>query len=159
ELGVNALELLPPADSFFKREWGYDTTHFLAPDSELGFPDGNSSPTPNSDLTNLVKACHRQGIRFFVDMVMAFARCEPYQNFDFDRFYIANPFASPDDPDAKTSTRGDGTKTFRDGFGSTLFRYARFVNAYDPISGQDALMAPARQLMFTYLTRWMRDFH
>jgi len=25
ELGVNALELLPPADSFFKREWGYDT--------------------------------------------------------------------------------------------------------------------------------------
>jgi pullulanase len=23
DLGVNALELLPPADSFFKREWGY----------------------------------------------------------------------------------------------------------------------------------------
>ena len=36
ELGVNALELLPPADSFFKREWGYDTTNFLAPDFDLG---------------------------------------------------------------------------------------------------------------------------
>jgi hypothetical protein len=28
ELGVNALELLPAADSFFKRSWGYDTSHF-----------------------------------------------------------------------------------------------------------------------------------
>jgi len=37
ELGVNALELLPPADSFFKRAWGYDTAHFLAPDWELGW--------------------------------------------------------------------------------------------------------------------------
>src|SRR6266566_2793350 len=27
DLGVNAVELLPPADSFFKREWGYDTAH------------------------------------------------------------------------------------------------------------------------------------
>src|SRR5262249_31059377 len=35
-LGINALELLPPADSFYKREWGYDTSHYLAPDAELG---------------------------------------------------------------------------------------------------------------------------
>jgi pullulanase len=35
DLGVNAVELLPPADSFFKREWGYDTSHFLAPDTDL----------------------------------------------------------------------------------------------------------------------------
>lgn len=35
ELGINALELLPPADSFYAREWGYGTTNFFAPDFEL----------------------------------------------------------------------------------------------------------------------------
>jgi 1,4-alpha-glucan branching enzyme len=84
ELGVNALELLPPADSFFKREWGYDTAHFLSPDHDLGRPDGNTSSTANSDLAALVAAAHRHGIRFFVDMVMAFGRNEPYQTVDFD---------------------------------------------------------------------------
>jgi len=42
ELGVNALELLPPSDSFFKRTWGYDTANFFAPDFDLGKPDGFS---------------------------------------------------------------------------------------------------------------------
>src|SRR5437588_9819240 len=83
-LGVNALELLPPADSFFKRTWGYDTAHFLAPDYELGFPDGNSSPTANVDLAALVQACHRHRIRFFIDVVMAFARQEGDLSIDFD---------------------------------------------------------------------------
>jgi len=32
----NAIELLPPADCFFKRDLGCDTAHFLAPDAELG---------------------------------------------------------------------------------------------------------------------------
>src|SRR5262245_63138327 len=50
ELGVNALELLPPADSFVDREWGYATSNYFAPDFDLGFPDGNSSPTANGDL-------------------------------------------------------------------------------------------------------------
>ena len=159
ELGVNALELLPPADSFFKREWGYDTAHFLAPDYELGLPEGNSSPTPNSDLATLVRACHVHSIRFFVDAVMAFARAEAYQNISFSDFYIADPGGNPGDPDALTSTRGFGGKELRNGFGSQLFRYAHFINTYDPVSGQDTVLAPARQLMFTYLTRWMRDFH
>lgn len=47
ELGINALQLLPPADSFYKREWGYDTSHYLAPDADLGFPDDFSWPTAN----------------------------------------------------------------------------------------------------------------
>src|SRR5207245_1895233 len=29
ELGVTALELLPPADSYYKRAWGYDTANFF----------------------------------------------------------------------------------------------------------------------------------
>ncbi len=156
DLGVNGLELLPPADSFFKREWGYDTAHFLAPDADLGFPEEFSSPTANGDLTKLVRTCHEHRIRFFIDAVMAFARHEPYQTINFNDFYVADPRADPGDPDAHTS-RGDGG--LRDGFGSTLFRYARVVTGYDPISGRQADIAPARQLMYTYITRWMRDFH
>lgn len=152
-LGINAIELLPPADSFFKREWGYDTSHFLAPDADLGFPEEYTSSTANRDLAALVRACHLNGIRFFTDMVMAFARHEAYQNINFGDFFIADPAADPDDPDARSS-RGD----LRNGFGSTLFRYAKFVDAYDPVSGAVRNIAPARQLMFTFLIRWMRDF-
>jgi 1,4-alpha-glucan branching enzyme len=160
ELGVNALELLPPADSFFKRSWGYDTSHFLAPDWELGFPDGQVASTSNADLAALVQACHRHGIRFFIDVVMAFGRNEAYQWIDFDDFCIADPKSDPADPDALTSRRGDGSQAFRDGFGSTLFRYTRPTPQafYDPISGGAATDAPARALMYTYMTRWMRDF-
>ncbi len=160
ELGVNALELLPPADSFFKRSWGYDTSHFLAPDWELGFPGGQEASTSNADLAALVQSCHRHGIRFFVDVVMAFGRNEAYQWIDFDDFYIADPSQSPTDPDALTSRRGDGSQTLRDGFGSTVFRYTRPTSQsfYDPISGNTTSDAPARALMYTYVTRWMRDF-
>jgi len=42
ELGVNGLELLPPADSFYNRQWGYGTTNFLAPDFELKAPTGET---------------------------------------------------------------------------------------------------------------------
>ena len=45
ELGVNALELLPPADSVYDRQWGYGTTNYLAPDFELGFPATFAFPT------------------------------------------------------------------------------------------------------------------
>ena len=160
ELGVNALELLPAADSFFKRSWGYDTSHFLAPDWELGFPDGQAASTSNADLAALVQACHRRGIRFFIDTVMAFARNEAYQWIDFDDFCIADPGSDPTDPDALTSRRGDGSQTFRDGFGSTLFRYTRPTPQafYDPTSGSASTDPPARALMHTYITRWMRDF-
>jgi len=160
ELGVNALELLPAADSFFKRTWGYDTSHFLAPDWELGFPDGQIASTSNADLAALVQSCHRHGIRFFVDVVMAFSRNGPYQWIDFDTMHIADAAANPNDPDDLTSSRGYGGQELRDGFGSTLFRYTRPAPNvyYDPISGFGATLPPARALMYTYITRWMRDF-
>lgn len=157
DLGINAIELLPPADSFFKRDWGYDTAHFLAPDSELGFPEGFTSSTANQDLARLVCTGHQNGIRFFLDVVMAFARHEPYQTLNPDDFYIADPGADLSDPDSHTS-RGTGPDNLRNGFGSVLFRYARFVNGYDPISGALTSLSPARQLMYSYVTRWMRDF-
>ena len=157
DLGINAIELLPPADSFFKRDWGYDTAHFLAPDAELGFPEGFSSSTANQDLGALVRTGHQKGIRFFLDVVMAFARHEAYQTLNLDDFYITDPGADLSDPDSHTS-RGTGPNNLRDGFGSVLFRYAKFVNAYDPISGTQMALSPARQLMFSFITRWMRDF-
>ena len=159
DLGVNALELLPPADSFFKREWGYGTSHYLAPDHDLGYPEGNLSSTANRDLARLVDGCHRKGIRFFVDVVMGFAKEEPYKSIDAPDFCIEDPAAHRDDPDALTSGRGgDGRREVRNGFGSTLWRYAKPVTTYDPISGQVRPVFPARQLMLAALMRWMRDF-
>jgi 1,4-alpha-glucan branching enzyme len=153
ELGVNALELLPPADSFYVRQWGYGTTNFAAPDFELGFPASYAWPAPNRDLRALVAACHARGIRFLVDAVMAFARTNAYLAAATDAFFILDPGGSPGDPDARSS-RGE----VRNGFGSTLFRYAAFADGYDPVGGQAARRSPARQLMKASLLRWMHDF-
>jgi pullulanase len=161
QLGVNALELLPCADSFYKREWGYDPSHYFAPDAELGYPDGNLSPTPNRDLARLVAACHQQNIRFFIDVVMAFAKEDPYNHADAQNFHVDIPSgaACSDDPDYCTSFRADGTRTTRNGFGSTLWRYATPILTYDPISGTNQSIPPAANLMLAYLSRWMEDFH
>ncbi len=160
ELGVNALELLPAADSFFKRTWGYDTSHYLAPDWELGFPDGQAASTSNADLAAVVQSCHQHGMRFFIDVVMAFAKNEAYQWIDFDDFCLLDANQTPADPDAHTSTRGYGQQELRNGFGSTLFRYTRPLPkaAYDPIGGATTQEAPPRALLYSYITRWMRDF-
>ena len=174
ELGINALELLPPADSRYEREWGYGTSNYFAPDYELGFPDGNSSPTASLDLSALVLACHNQGIRFFIDMVLAFIQRGSYQCINFPSFHIdvpqkqngkdtlqsELPIGLRNDPDSLKSTRiNDGQRVARAGFGSTLLRYARQItNVYDPITGMPKAVYPARQFMFAYLNRWMRDF-
>ena len=151
---------MPPADSRYNREWGYGTSHYLAPDYELGYPEGNESPTPNKDLTTFVAALHRQKIRFFADVVMAFGQEEPYNHIDYDNFHIDDPAsnADPNIPDVGTSGRGDGHKELRNAFGSTLFRYAKRVTTYDPVSGATIDLSPASQYMLAYLTRWMRDF-
>ena len=98
ELGVNALELLPPADSRFNREWGYGTSHYLAPDYELGFPEGNLSPTPNRDLAPLVEALPPQGdplLRRRGDGVRARGALQPHRRHDF---HIDDPRATPTTP-------------------------------------------------------------
>ncbi len=146
ELGVNAIEPLPLADSFYARQWGYGTTNFLAPDFELGFPTDYSWPTPNRDLRVLIAACHARGLRFFTDVVMAFARTHAYLAAATNDFFMLNPRSDPSDPDAHNS-RAKNDDNFRNGFGSSLFRYAAFVNGYDPISGQARSLSPARELM------------
>lgn len=153
ELGINALELLPPADSFVNREWGYATSNYLAPDYDLGFPEGNTSPTANTDLAALVSLCHACGIRFFADVVMAFGTHAPLENMNFPDFHI-DPIAEPNDPDANQS----GGQGRRDAFGGTLWRYSRTADGYDPLDGQTRTHFPARQFMKLYLLRWMEDF-
>ena len=153
ELGVNVLQLLPPADSALVREWGYGTTNFLAPDFELGFPSDSSHPTPNRDLRNLVSTCHAHRMRFFIDVVMAFARTSPYLAAATDDFFILNPAADPTDPDAHDSRGG-----LRNSFGSTLFRYETFHTGYDPLTGTTRSLSPAARLLQTALVRWMEDF-
>jgi pullulanase len=154
ELGVTALELLPPADSFYKREWGYDTSNFVAPDTQLGQPATYNWSAANRDLQTLTAACHQYGIRFFTDSVMAFAKQHAYQAAATNDFFILNPSGDPSDPDAQQSS-GEG---IRDGFGSDLFRYSTPVQSYDPVGGGSSNLYPARQLMKTALIRWMDDF-
>lgn len=162
ELGVNALELLPPADSFYVREWGYGTTNFFAPDFELGFPADSFHPTPNSGLRTLISACHARGIRFFIDVVMAFARTNAYLAAATEQFFILNPStADPTDPDAHNS-RGTGPENLRNGFGSTLFRDETILHGYDPVSGQPKDLSPAgprRQATtcFPSTSTWMKS--
>ncbi|SFN21779.1 alpha-amylase family glycosyl hydrolase [Nitrosomonas communis] len=153
ELGINALELLPPADSFVEREWGYATSNYFAPDYNLGFPISNSSPTSNIDLIQLVTACHERGIRFFVDVVMAFGTRGALENVNFPDFHI-DPKLSPHDPETQQSG-GQGT---REGFGGRLWRYASKVHGYDPVEGLTGDLYPARQLMKAYALRWLADF-
>jgi len=157
ELGVTALELLPPADSFYQRDWGYDTTNFLAPDFDLGNPATYSWPAANRDLQNLTAACHSNGLRVFIDSVMAFSKQNPYLAAAPGDFFIIDPASTPTDPDAHNS-RGTGPNNIRDGFGSTLFRYAAPKDSYDPVSGFRTDCYPARQLMKTAIIRWMNDF-
>jgi 1,4-alpha-glucan branching enzyme len=158
ELGITAIELLPPADSFYKREWGYDTTNFCAPDFDLGYPSTYSWSATNRDFQALITACHTYGVRLFIDSVMAFSKQNPYLAAAPDDFFIFDPAADPSDPDAHNS-RGTGPDNLRYGFGSTLFRYAAPRNGYDPVTGATGQFYPARQLMKTALLRWMNDFH
>jgi hypothetical protein len=51
-------------------------------------PDGNTSPTANTDLINLVTLCHARSIRFFVDVVMAFSTHGSVENTNFPDFHI-----------------------------------------------------------------------
>jgi pullulanase len=152
ELGVNAVELLPPADSPFKREWGYGTGNYFAADWDLGFPEGNATPSAEVDLRKLVARMHELDIRFFPDIVMAFGHTS-YRELNFDEFHI-EPTAERDNPDAYQSSR---VGELRDGFGGSSWRYARSSESYDPVTGGRRTLVPARQFLLAHLLRWMRE--
>lgn len=155
DLGINALELLPMADTKARREWGYATAHYLAVDQELGWPDGNATSTAESDLTRLVRICHERRIRVISDVVMAFGH-DPYgDGLNFSDFHI-DPAKEPGNPDSYQSSRSG---ELRDGFGGKPWRYTAQVQGYDPETGGPGRIQPASAFMFTFLERWMLDFH
>jgi 1,4-alpha-glucan branching enzyme len=153
DLGVNALELLPPADSYQDRsKWGYGTTNYFAPDFDLGRPGGADAPSSVGDFLKLVRACHRHGIRFIVDVVLAYAELDPYSRANFADFHVK--FVSPKDGPPVDPEQSD-----RDGFGGDLWKYAYAVRGYDPSSGLVGPFYPARAHMLTSMLHWMRLYH
>lgn len=158
ELGINAIELLPPADSYYERQWGYGTSHMYAPDTQLGQPDYYSWSTANGDLRSLSELCHRLKIRLIADVVMAFARSGTYERASYDTFHIDADKAPDSDPDKFNSRQGNDRKP-RQNFGSALWRFAKQATTYDPINGGTATLVPARSLHLVAQERWIRDFH
>src|SRR5262249_10457714 len=116
-----------------------------------GFPDGNPAPTATGDLVQLITACHRHGIRFFCDMVMAFGQHDSYQNVNHLDFHVQPNTGDPEE-------YNQGQK--RDAFAGKLFKYNFFPPdlIYDPVSGKTLERCPARQFMKAYLQRWLEDF-
>jgi maltooligosyltrehalose trehalohydrolase len=60
ELGITAVELMPIADFFGARNWGYDGVLPFAPDAAYGTPD---------DLKALIDRAHELGLMMFQDVV------------------------------------------------------------------------------------------
>ncbi|MEO5360882.1 MAG: alpha-amylase family glycosyl hydrolase [Nitrospirota bacterium] len=154
DLGINILELLPPADTKSKREWGYAPANYLAPDFDMGFPEGNISPTSGTDLIMVIDKCHKLKIRFFTDMVMAFGY-DSYKDINFPEFHL-NPKEEIGNPDSYQSSRNN---ELRDGFGGNSWRYQNRIQTCDPLTGNTVLVNPASQFMLTQLRHWMQTYH
>lgn len=150
ELGINALELLPPADSNQQETWGYGTANFFAANYFLGLPDGKTEPTASFDLTKLINTCHQNGIRFFKDAVMAFCTDMPYRDINYLDFLIK--FTHPGAPNHDPEQGG------RDGFGGDLIKYRYQVEGYNPITGEKSKIFPSREFMKAYIYHWMEYF-
>lgn len=147
ELGVNALELLPPSDSEQSERWGYGTANFFAADFELGFPaqrPGGPSQHPHAStvLVDLIRTCHQNGIRFIKDSVMAFATGTSLRNINYLDFFIKSDSGDPEQQD-------------RNGFGGDLLKLALQILGYDPIGGSATKIYPSRAFLKTYLYHWL----
>lgn len=60
ELGVNAIELMPPTEFPSETSWGYNPNHPFAVEADYGGPDG---------LKKLIRAAHEHGIAVVLDVV------------------------------------------------------------------------------------------
>jgi pullulanase len=143
DLGINALELLPPADAKPIDQWGYATAQYYAPDFDLGTA---------SQLKRLVEHIHAKNIRFFIDVVMAFGH-DPYVNIAYKSFHI-DPSQEPDNEDSQ-ECNGEG---LRNGYGGSSWRYIKNMTTYDPNSGTTSTLTPSWAFHQGHLHRWMSDF-
>jgi glycosidase len=165
DLGITAIELLPIADSYDDREWGYGTSNYAAPDFDLGFPKGYSYPTANRDLAALVGACHKSGIRMILDVVLGYGRQDPLVSVGDGAFHCPQAASGTtyDDADPEQCTSRPGV--LRQDWGGRLWRYiAPQTGVYDPITGaiptpsQSTSLVPARHCLRIAVERWIRDF-
>ncbi|WP_367874690.1 alpha-amylase family glycosyl hydrolase [Luteolibacter sp. Populi] len=60
ELGINAIELMPPTEFPGETSWGYNPCHPFAVEASYGGPDG---------LKTLIREAHKQGIAVLLDVV------------------------------------------------------------------------------------------
>ena len=158
-LGVNALELTPPADAKpphddtkSRQEWGYGTAHYMAPDYQLGY--SNCQSTSVEDLSILVQTCHSLGVRFFTDVVMAFGS-DPYVHIAFDQFHLIPSEEMNNDDSYKSDVPHDANNLRKD-WGGRNWRYIKVTKTYDPVSGigTDDL-CPAASFHLSHLERWI----
>ncbi|MDB9311492.1 alpha-amylase family glycosyl hydrolase [Spirulina sp. CS-785/01] len=146
ELGVNALECLPLADSEDPWQWGYGTANFLAVEDCLGCPEKQEVSSSLTDLEALVALCHQQGVRFFLDLVLSYAMGQPYRNIKFADFFVQWGI-------------GDPEQNNRDGFGGDLLKYNYWVKGYEPLTGERDRFVPGRELIKVAIAHWMEQYH
>lgn len=60
-LGVNAVELMPPSEFEGNSSWGYNPNYYFAPDKYYG---------PKNTFKAFIDACHKRGIAVIQDMVL-----------------------------------------------------------------------------------------
>ena len=161
-LGINALELTPPADAKppqrspqdhtgSRQEWGYATAHYFASDYQLGYSDREMKSSAVEDLSSLVQTCHTQGVRFIADVVLAFGH-DAYKHIAFHQFHII-PDQEPGNPD---SYQSDKNQQRRQDWGGKLWRYIKTTNTYNPVSGRDEKsVCPASSFHLAHLKRWI----
>ncbi|KIW99026.1 uncharacterized protein Z519_00689 [Cladophialophora bantiana CBS 173.52] len=152
DLGINALELLPIADSKYLDQWGYSTAHYFAPDSDLG---------STASLIELIQTI-TPDTRLILDTVMAFGH-DPYIYAAFMPFHLVDlnagdplrRFAEPDNQDSYTS-HNQGP---RNSYGGSLWRYIKDnTQTYDPQTGQATLVHPSWSFHRAHLHHWLLNF-
>jgi 1,4-alpha-glucan branching enzyme len=75
ELGINVVELMPPAEAAGRGGWGYGPTAPLAVETDFGTPD---------DLKAFIDRCHELGIAVLVDWVAGHINPTDSQLLNFD---------------------------------------------------------------------------
>jgi len=112
DLGINAIELMPPTEFPGESSWGYNPAFFMALESSYGTPD---------ELKSFVNEAHARGIAVLVDLVFNHADgSSPYQQMYGDDYenspYMhdeANAWGFPDFDHSKAGTRALTAATVR----------------------------------------------
>ncbi|KIX92983.1 uncharacterized protein Z520_11256 [Fonsecaea multimorphosa CBS 102226] len=155
DLGVNALELLPIADSKYLDQWGYSTAHYFAPDADLG---------STASLIQLIQTI-TPSTRLILDTVMAFGH-DPYIYAAFMQFHLVDLNVNPNDPLAKfeepknPDSYTSHNQGSRNSYGGSLWRYIKDPQqTYDPQTGQASLQhAPSWSFHRAHLHHWLSNF-